>query len=481
MMAHTRESGSTRRAALQIGFGAAAATATWSPLLAATDPRPNIVFIMADDMGYADASCYGSRYIKTPAIDSIAAHGVMLTQGYANSAVCSATRTALITGRYQYRLPIGLEEPLAATTKHQPGLPPAHPTLPSLLKAAGYQTGLVGKWHLGRLPAYGPLQSGYDEFYGFRGGGVDYFSYMNTSGEQDLWRNDTDIAKSTDGYLTTLLGDSAVDFVDRRAGSTPFFLSLHFNAPHWPWEGPEDANESARIGKRIHHDDGGSQATYKAMIEAMDRQIARVLDALRRRGIRDNTIVVFTSDNGGERFADTWPFSGQKTELLEGGIRVPTLFSWPRRIAGGKASQQVAISMDWMPTLLAAAGAKPDPRYPSDGMNLLPQLSGAAPVPRTLFWRYKGNNQRAVREGNLKYLKIRQNTYLFDVAADPLERANLKERRPEDFARLTEKWRAWNATMLPEIAESFTDAVQASKQADHIGADRPVTTPDLDP
>lgn len=471
----------TRRDAIKLGVGAIAAAATGGALNAAGGARPNIVFIVADDMGYADAACYGSRYIFTPAIDSIATDGVKFLQSYANSPVCSPTRTALITGRYQYRLPIGLEEPLSPTTKQQPGLPPSHPTLPSLLKAAGYRTALVGKWHLGVLPRYGPLRSGYDEFYGFRGGGVDYFSYVTSGGFKDLWRNDAAIADATNGYLTRLLGDSAVEFVSRSAGDQPFFLSLHFSAPHWPWEGPDDEAESRRIGHRVHDDDGGSQAVYKQMVEAMDHEIGRVLAALVRRGIRDNTIVVFTSDNGGERFSDMWPFSGQKTELLEGGLRVPALFSWPRRVPRGKVTQQVAISMDWLPTLAAAAGVKPADAFPTDGVNLLSQIDGAAPIPRTLFWRYKGNNQRAVRDGNLKYLKIRQNTFLFDVENDPMERANLKDRQPADFARLFEKWQAWNATMLPEIPESFTDSVRSHIQADHIGADPPSTTPDRNP
>ena len=244
-------------------------------------------------------------------------------QGYANSAVCSATRVALITGRYQYRLRLGLEEPLAGNP--DVGLDPSHPTLPSLLKKAGYGTTLVGKWHLGVLPKFGPLQSGYDHFYGFRGGAVDYYSHATPAGKPDLWDGDVPVERS--GYLTELLGDRAVEVVNGYAKARrPFLLSLHFSAPHWPWEAPGDTAESARIGKvpgGLFHLDGGSQATYRRMIEAMDHQIGRVLEALRAGGLTDNTIVIFTSDNGGERFSDTWPFTGRKTELLEGGLRIP--------------------------------------------------------------------------------------------------------------------------------------------------------------
>ena len=438
---------------------------------------PNIVFIMADDLGYADLSCYGRPDFSTPNIDSLAARGVRFQQAYANSAVCSATRTALITGRYQYRLPIGLEEPLGS---RDVGLPPDHPTLPSLLRKAGYGTTLVGKWHLGLLPKFGPLQSGYDHFYGFREGGSDYYAH-----DSNLWNDDVQVHEM--GYLTDMLGSRAVEVVNGYAKSgRPFLISLHFNAPHWPWEAPGDQAESKRLaggGLRSLFDfDGGSQKTYQRMIQAMDLQIGRVLEALNANGLAENTIVIFTSDNGGERFADTWPFTGRKTELLEGGLRIPAIVSWPARIPQGRTTEQVAISMDWLPTLLAAAGASSDSAFPPDGVNLLPILTqSAAPFERKLFWRYKANAQRAARDGDFKYLKILDNTFLFNVVEDPMERANLKERRKDIYDRITAEWYAWNATMLPEIDESFTDNFTGGQLADHIGtpkasgnADNPV-------
>ena len=204
----------------------------------------------------------------------------------------------------------------------------------------------------------------------------------------------------------------------------------------------------------------------------MDLQIGRVLQALDANGIADNTIVIFTSDNGGERFSDTWPFTGRKTELLEGGLRIPAIVRWPARIPAGRASEQVMISMDWLPTLLAAAGTAPDPGYPPDGISLLPVLTqGSAPVPRTLFWRYKTNAQRAVRDGDWKYLKIADNTFLFNVVDDPLERANLRHRRSDMYDRLVAAWLDWNRTMLPEIPDSFGEVFTATELADHIGAD----------
>jgi arylsulfatase A-like enzyme len=432
--------------------------------------RPNILFILADDLGFADLSCYGRTDYRTPAIDGLAAAGMRFTQAYANSAVCSATRVGLITGRYQNRLPIGLEEPLG---HRDVGLPPSHPTLPSLLRKAGYRTALIGKWHMGALPKYGPLQSGYDHFWGFRGGGLDYFHH-SFMGKPDLWDDDRAIDKP--GYLTDLIGDHAIATIGSYATShQPFFMSLHFNAPHWPWEGPDDEAEARRLSTStenfaVFDTDGGSQKTFAAMVTRMDMQIGRVLDALDRHGLAHNTIVIFTSDNGGERYSNTWPFTGKKTELLEGGLRIPNIIRWPRRVAPGTVNSQVTISMDWMPTLLAAGGAAPDPAFPPDGIDLTATLlHHAPPVPRALFWRYLNLSQEACRDGDWKYLKILDNTFLFNVVDDPLERANLKDREPARYAKLHAEYRAWDASMLPLDPSAATSGFTGKQVADHFG------------
>ena len=462
----------SRRHLLQ-GLGALALLpAATGAARAADGPPPNILFILADDMGYADLGVYGQRDYATPELDHLAAQGIRFTQGYANSAVCSATRFGLITGRYQYRLRGGLEEPLGGVDT--PGLPPEHPTLPSLLKQRGYRTALYGKWHLGSLPRSSPLKSGYDEFFGNWGGALDYFTHRTgTDPKQPSGLYEGEVPVEVAGYYTDLLANRAQAFLRQQRPGQPFLLSLHFPAPHWPWEGPGD-EAVARQLKNLSHYDGGSLRKYGEIVAALDAAVGRVLRTLAEQGLADNTIVVFTSDNGGERFSNTWPFTGQKSELLEGGIRVPTLLRWPARVAPGQVSEQVLISMDWLPTLLAAAGTAPRADYPSDGLNLLPQLLGQAPVvTRTLHWRYKARQQRALRQGDWKYLQIAGNEFLFNLAQDSRERANLAEREPQRLAALRAEWEAWNATMLPIPAEARTYAPTPKVQADRPPAAQP--------
>lgn len=420
--------------------------------------RPNIIWIMADDLGYADLGFTGQQAYATPNIDRLGREGLFLRQSYSNSPVCSATRTGLITGRYQYRLRVGLEEPIT-NTNDQVGLPVSHPTLPSLLRDHGYRTSLVGKWHLGLSNNVGPLQSGYQSFYGVHFGSADYFRHQretNIGGMNNL--HDGAQPVDEDGYLTDLLTRRAVREIEAgRNDARPLFMSLHYTAPHWPWEGPEDEAVAATLTD-LWHLDGGNLEVYRRMMLALDRGVGEVLAALERTGMAGNTIVIFTSDNGGERFSDTWPFVGQKCELLEGGIRVPLLLRWPDRVAAGSRSEQVNISMDWAPTLLAAAGTRPHPDYPSDGIDLLDVVTGrrSTPIPRQLYWRYKANTQAALRDGDWKYILIGRNEQLFNLAQDERERANLATREAQRFAAMKASWQAWNATMLPYPEDSFS-------------------------
>jgi arylsulfatase A-like enzyme len=419
--------------------------------------QPNFVFIVADDLGYADLGCYDARAQATPMLDRMAAEGLRFTDAYANSSVCSPTRFAMITGRYQYRLRGAAEEPINANARGRGdlGLPPEVPTFPSLLRNAGYVTALSGKWHLGFPPHFGPLKSGYMEFFGPLSGGIDYFTHCDRSGVHDLFENDQEVERT--GYATDLITDHAAAFIARTAGKSPFALSVHYTAPHWPWETRADAEEAKRIHKAIHHPDGGSIKIYQTMLNHMDEGIGKILDALDAAGARENTLVVFTSDNGGERFSDTWPFVGAKMDLLEGGIRVPQIARWPAAIRAGGVTSQLSITMDWAATFLAAAGVAPHPEYPLDGMNLSPVLHNpATTVDRELFWRMKFRNQTAVRSGNWKYLAIEGHDYLFDLAKDARERANLARRFPDRLAAMRARYEEWSATMppIPEDAKA---------------------------
>ncbi|MBK6864147.1 MAG: sulfatase-like hydrolase/transferase [Ideonella sp.] len=421
---------------------------------------PNLIYIVADDLGFADLGCYGGRPASfgavSPNIDALAAGGLRLIQGYANSPVCSPTRFALMTMRYQYRVRGGMEEPINSKSKGSAalGLPPQTPTLPSLLRQAGYATALVGKWHLGYPPAFGPLRSGYDQYYGIMAGGADYFTHCSGKGDHDLYLGEQE--HHEDGYLTDLLSRRAVAYIERRASSArsgkPFFLSLHYTAPHWPWETRDDADVAPQL-KTLFHLDGGSVDTYRRMIHHMDEGIGWVVDALRRKGLLHDTLIVFTSDNGGERYSDNWPLVGGKMDLTEGGIRVPWVAHWPAAIRPGGVSAQHCMTMDWSATLLDVAGGTPDPQHPLDGVSLAEVLrEPQRTFERPLYWRMNHRHQRALRLGRWKYLKVDEHEYLFDLEADERERANLAARHPERFDALRQQWLAWNAT-IPAIPD----------------------------
>lgn len=417
--------------------------------LAAQKRRPNVLFILADDLGYGDLSCYGRPDYRTPVLDGLAQQGLKFMSAYAAAPVCTPTRCAFHTGRYPQRLPVGLEEPLTLATRDI-GLPAGHPTIASLLKASDYETALIGKWHLGWKPESTPTRHGFDHFYGVLSGAADYFTHRSDAslGSTDLWDDLQPIERL--GYLTDLLTDKAVDFVSQRR-TRPFYLSLHYTAPHSPWEGPEDA--------AIGHDDhgpgpmveGGSPKIFASMMKSMDTGIGKVLAALKRARIERDTLVIFTSDNGGERYSYNWPFSFQKFDLWEGGIRVPAIVRWAGVIPAGRSTDQPVTTMDWTATILATAGAKADPAYPLDGEDVMPLMTGQrAPYDRTLFWRTL--RQGASRSGNWKYLNEEGGEHLFDLSSDPGEKADLKPKHADVFERLKSGYLAWNGKMLPRPA-----------------------------
>ncbi len=434
--------------------------------------RPNIIYIVCDDLGYADLGCYGGREADfgavSPHIDRLAAGGVKFTQGYANSPVCSPTRFALITMRYQYRLRGAMEEPINSRSKGSTtlGLPPEVPTLPSLLKKAGYHTALIGKWHLGYPPTFGPRRSGYDEFFGIMAGGVDYFTHCASNGVHDLYIDEEEHHEV--GYLTDVLSQRAVDHVHQRAADAkagkPFLLSLHYTAPHWPWETRDDAHVASDVAKNLFHLHGGDVQTYRRMIHHMDEGIGRLMAALREEGLDENTLIVFTSDNGGERFSDNWPLVGGKMDLTEGGIRVPWIAHWPAVIPAGTVSTQHCMTMDWSTTLLEAGGGQADPDWPLDGVSLLHVLRDPTQrFERPLYWRMNHRGQRALREGDWKYLQVDGNEYLFNISKDERERANLAAREPERLARMREQWVSWNESVPPIPADATVSLGYSAK------------------
>ena len=457
---------SRRRVLAGAGAGvAAAATPSWTPANAATERpftapagglprrRPNILTILGDDMGWADLSCYGAPTIETPHLDALAASGVRFTDGYSASSVCSPTRFGLYTGRYPGRLAGGLPEPIGERNDTD-GIPEGHPTLASLLKGVGYDTALIGKWHCGFLPTFSPLKVGWDEFFGNFSGGIDYFSKLYTDGVYDLYENDVEYEDLR--YYTDILTERAVDFV-RRDHDRPWLLNLNFTTPHWPWEGRDDQDVSDDISARIlagesqalFHYDGGSLDTYREMVENLDAAVGKVVRALRRTGQLDDTVILFASDNGGERFSYTWPLTGRKGQLFEGGIRVPTILSWPRALDGNQVHRTPVHTVDWTATLLEIGRAEPDDDHPLDGTSLVGHLFRGEDVPvRDLFWRMEG--QRALRRGRIKYVRTPDGVdHLYDLGTDAHEQADIARHRPAQVQSLRRAWETVDATLLP--------------------------------
>jgi N-acetylgalactosamine-6-sulfatase len=432
------------------------------PALAADPKKPNVVLIVADDLGYADLGCYGCRDIKTPHIDKLVKQGVRFTHFYSNGPECTPTRAALLTGRYQQRVgglecAIGLggvgryDDAIRLAKAGELGLPADAGSLANLLKGSGYATALFGKWHLGYDDKFSPNRHGFDEALYALGGGMDYFRH--TEGPPDnapvLRLNGKPVQRP--GYFTDLVADAAVGFV-RAQRDKPFFLYVPFTAPHAPYQGPKDE----KVEMPIWDQKKGPPEVYAAMVERVDEAVGRILAALDERKLAADTLVIFTGDNGGTQSARPTSLRGFKGSTFEGGIRVPCVARWPGVLPAGAESDLPALTFDLTASILRAAGAEPAKDRPLEGIDVLKVVAdrGAAPK-RALFWRGRRSEETwcAVRDGSLKYVvrrnKDRAEEYLFDLARDPGEKDDLLAKRADDATRLKNLLAAWERDVRP--------------------------------
>ena len=409
--------------------------------------RPNILVIVSDDQGYADAGFQGSKQAVTPHLDALAKSGVRCTNGYVTFPVCSPSRAGLLTGRYQARF--GHENnPVYDPLDDMEGLPLTEKLLPQFFQEAGYRTAWIGKWHLGAAPVFVPWKRGFDESFGFIGGGHRFIGWQpnNRQYTLPLIRNGEGIPE-VPPHLTTALGDEAAGFI-RRNKENPWMLYLPFNAPHTPHE------PTAERLEKFAHIQNPERRKYLAQISLMDDAIGAVTSALSASGQRERTLIFFFSDNGGPAGApDNAPLRGTKGTLFEGGVRVPFLISWPAKLRAGIDFDPPVSSVDILATTLAAASiAMPtDRKY--DGVNLIPHLLGDVKTPphERLLWR-TGKPSSAIREGTWKLIRIGETTpELYDLASDISESKNIAADHPEITARLTATLEAWHQELIPPV------------------------------
>ncbi len=409
---------------------------------------PNIVIILADDLGYGDLSCYGNKQIYTPHLDAMAAGGVRFTDFHSSCSVCSPTRAGLLTGRYQQRC--GITE-VVTVRRRDKGMPLEEITFAEVFKQAGYKTGIFGKWHLGYLPKFNPVHQGFDQFHGYLSGNVDYISHIDQAGVYDWWHNLEQVEE--EGYTTHLITQHAVDFIEANHQS-PFCLYIAHEAPHYPYQGPEDKADRTVGGdfpNRGSRED--ADQAYKTMIEEMDAGIGKVIQKLRQLDIEQNTFVFFFSDNGATKVGSNDPLRGYKGSLLEGGHRVPAIAYWPGVIPPGRTCNQAVICMNIFPTILSAANVSKPQNLKLDGVDLSPFLYQNKPIEkRTLFWLFK--NQKAVRRGPWKLWVRQQNEKekieLYNLDNDLAETTDISSQHKEIVQSLLNALAEWARDVRPK-------------------------------
>lgn len=441
--------------------------------------KPNFIVIMTDDQGYGDLSCMGATDFLTPHIDELASCGARFTNWYSNSPVCSPSRASLLTGCYPANAGV---RAILAGHRRASGLTPQTPTIATALKRAGYQTALIGKWHLGLKEECRPNQNGFDYFYGFMAGCIDYYSHIfywsmadgHTNPTHDLWENDKELYDNGH-YFTEMVSEKAVEKIrDLHESGSPFMMYVAYNAPHYPMHAPQ------KYLDRFAHlpEDRRNMA---AMISAVDDGVGQIVDELKRQGIFEDTLIFFQSDNGPSRESRNWmdgradPYyggmpgslKGHKFSLFEGGIRVPGIFCWPGHIPAGQVIDEPCAAMDIFPTLLTLAGGDPA-AYQLDGTNILPVLTEGAPSPhKEIFWEMEG--QTAVRKGNYKLVlngrlveeeQPKEPVFLADLSKDPGETTNLAEAMPELTEELKTEALRWREGIEKTWDEKFAAAYQ---------------------
>ena len=406
--------------------------------------KPNIIVIISDDMGYADIGIHGCKDIATPNIDSIAQKGVRFTNGYVSCPVCSPTRAGLATGRYQQRFghefntgppPQGLQENV--------GLPLKEITIANVLKSAGYVTCAVGKWHLGIYKHFHPYKRGYDEFFGFLHGGHSYID-PSLGTFNPILRGTQPVDEKE--YLTDAFSREAVAFIERHHDK-PFFLYLSYNAVHTPMQTPE------RFKNKFREISSPKRRIYAGMLTAMDEGIGKVLNKLQEHKLAEDTLLFFINDNGGPsaNASRNHPYRATKGTMYEGGIRVPFMVQWPKRLPADQTYEEPVISLDIMPTIAAAAGAELPKDRILDGVDLLPYLTGkkTSKPHELLFWR--SGKRHATRKGKWKLVHMGEEDELFDLLVDPGESKNLVTKEPEVLKKLQRNFQKWNAQMIEPL------------------------------
>jgi len=409
--------------------------------------KPNVILILADDLGWADVGFNGCPDIPTPALDQLASEGVVCTQAYVSAPYCSPSRAGLLTGRYQSRFGHDCNPPYAPE-REDIGTPLSETFIPAYLKQNGYATAAIGKWHLGDKPQFMPTQRGFDHWFGFGSGATNYWG-LPTRPDKAIFRNETQVEPGEISYLTDDFSAEAIQFIQTHQ-EEPFFVYLSYNAPHAP------NHATAHHLEKTQHIEYGGRSVYGAMVAAIDEGVGKIDSTLKSLNLKENTLIIFLSDNGGRHtFADNRPYRGHKGMMFEGGLRVPFFLTWPQGLQESHRYDAPVIALDLLPTILAATKTQIEPSQPLDGQDLLPFLSGQEDENphSTFYWRTVNGFEYAIRDGKYKLYKSQyKDTFLlFDLEKDSYERHDLAAQYPDIVRALDQKYQTWNQEMMPPL------------------------------